>query len=152
MTKINAGDFGPARGKITPSDLEADIALLTIASAEIIDVRDDEAESGSRRSLCLNFEETGDKALWPNKSNIDTLTLMLGDETDGWLGKVIPVEKANVPYRGQTYYKVRIMDAEEWAEVFKEAGMRYPYKTVKQERVIANKASAKDAVKSAKRK
>lgn len=152
MAKINASDFGPARGKITPNDLEADIALLTISSAEVIDVPDEEAESGVRRSLCLNFEETGDKALWPNKSNIETLAALLGDETDGWLGKVVPVEKAHVPFRGQTYYKVRIMDASEWEDVFKEAGVKYPYKSVKQERVIANKASAKDAVKSAKRK
>lgn len=129
MAKINASAFGGSRGKLTPEDIDGEVALVTISSAEQIEVDDEESPSGKRLSLCLHFEESGDdKALWLNKTQVETLVLILGDDTDGWLGKVVPVEVADVRFRGRTFRKVRVMAADEWRGVWGEVQQPYPYK------------------------
>lgn len=114
MGRINADDFGSSTPKITPDDLEQDVAILTVAAFETVDVEDDNAEGGKRKTATLTFEETEDRVLWLNKGMVEALVERLGDDPDKWVGKRVPVEKYNARFRGKTYPKVRVMMAEEW--------------------------------------
>jgi hypothetical protein len=129
MGKLNSQNYNPSRPKLAPDDLEGTAAILTIASAEEIDVQDPNRSEGFRKALVMNFEETEDKALWPNATMTQTLILMLGDDTDEWVGKTIPVEARNVRYNGETHHKVCILEGREWKGAYGEAGVTYPYKS-----------------------
>ncbi len=117
MGRISADDFGSSTPKLTPDDLEADVAILTVADFETVDVDDDNAEGGKRKSATLTFEETEDRVLWLNKGMIEALIERLGDNTDKWKGQKVPVEKYTARFRGKSYPKVRVMMAEEWDDV-----------------------------------
>lgn len=124
MGKVNADDFGSSTPKITPDDLEGDFAILTVADYESVEVDDDEAEGGKRKSATLTFEETEDKVLWLNKGMIEDMISQYGDDSDDWKGKQVPVEKYVAKYRGKSFPKVRVMPTEEWDKAFKEAGIK----------------------------
>lgn len=128
MGKLNTGDYDNKRPKLEPSDLEGDAAILTIAHAEEIEVNDPERAAGFRKALVLQFEESEEKAMWPNASQTQTLILMLGDDTDEWIGKVIPVEAKDVRWGGKTHHKVAIMEPRFWEDAFEQAQLKYPYK------------------------
>lgn len=117
MGRISADDFGSSTPKLTPDDLEADVAILTVADFETVDVDDDNAEGGKRKSATLTFEETDDRVLWLNKGMVEALIERLGDNTDKWKGQKVPVEKYTARFRGKSYPKVRVMMAEEWDDV-----------------------------------
>jgi hypothetical protein len=125
MGKINPADFGSSTPKLGPDDLEGDAAMLTIATFETVEVDDEEAEGGKRNAATLTFKETDDKVLWLNKGMVESLVEQLGDDSDNWIGRVIPVEKYVARYRGQKYNKVRVVPSEEWPKAFKEAGVKY---------------------------
>lgn len=133
--KINLDDYGTSTPKITPEDLEGDFAILVVSGFESVDVDDDEAEGGKRKSATLTFEETEDKVLWLNKGMLESLCTQLGTDPDDWNGKQVPVEKYTAKFRGKSYPKVRVMPAEEWDKAFKEAGIKrkhpaaYPVKS-----------------------
>lgn len=145
--KVNAKDFGKSRPKLEPSDLEEEAAILLLATAEQLDLDDDEMEDGKRRSLVVTFEETGEKALWLNKTQVEAVMAYYGDDTDNWIGKPIPVEKAKVKFGNDTYHKVRICAEDDWADVFKAANRKAPRRVDTE--VVAEKAKS---AKSAKRK
>lgn len=122
---INPDDFGTSTPKLEPGDLEGDAAMLTIATFEMVEVDDDEAEGGKRNAATLTFEETDDKVLWLNKGMVETLCEQLGNDEEKWAGAIIPVEKYVARFRGKKYPKVRVVPSEEWAKAFKEAGRKY---------------------------
>ena len=81
---------------------------------EDVEVPDPAAPSGVRKSLTLTFTELPDKVLWLNKSQIETLVLRLGDDSDRWTGTTVPVESYVAEYRGQRFPKVRVVAEESW--------------------------------------
>lgn len=117
--KINPDDFGKSAPKITQDDLEGDVAILTIAAYEEIELDDPETDSGKRKSATLRFTETGDKVLWLNKNQIESLVERLGDNPDAWSGQRCPVEKVRTQFRGKSYDKVAVVHADEWDEYLK---------------------------------
>lgn len=128
MAKVDASEFGKSRPKLLPDDLEGDVAILTIAKFETVDLQDDEAEDGKRRSATLSFEETGDKVLWLNKTQIDALVERLGDESDDWTGKKVPVEKVVNTFGKNKYPKVVVVgDPDEW-DTYLNGGKKKPVK------------------------
>lgn len=114
--KRNASDYGSSRPKLTQEDFDGDFIVLTIASVEEVTVDDEDKEEGKRKSLVLTFDETGDKSLWLNVSQINALIERFGEDDDDWKGERVPVEKHTAEYMGKKYPKVRIMAAEEWDE------------------------------------
>lgn len=121
MSKVDASKFGSSKPKITPDDLEGDVAVLTISGYEEFDVDDASTESGKRRSAVLMFEQTEDRVLYLNKGMIETLVEKLGDDSDGWLGQQVPVEKHVAKFGNEKFPKVRVVPAEEWGEYIKPA-------------------------------
>lgn len=126
MAKVNPEEHGSSRPKVTWDDLEEDAAILTIKKAEMVEVDDDDQPSGKRRSLTLQFEETGDKVIWTNKTQVEALVAALGDESDDWLGQPVPVEKITTQYRNQSFKKVAVCPVEAWADLFESAGLPLP--------------------------
>jgi hypothetical protein len=122
--KVDPSQFGSSAPKLTQEDLEEDAAILTIEKYEEVKVDDDNAEDGKRQSATLTFRETGDKVLWLNKGQVETLVEQLGDDADAWTGQKIPVEKHTATFGSKKYPKVRVMPTEEWDKAFKEAGVR----------------------------
>ena len=114
MAKVNKSQFTSKHPKLEQDDLEKDAAVLTIESADVITVEDDEQESGERTSIVLSFKETEDKVMWPNPSEIGVLIDKLGDDTDKWVGKQVPVEKVTRKFKGRSYPKIGIVEADEW--------------------------------------
>ncbi len=121
MPKINPADFGQSRPKLEQDDFNGTFTVLTVAGVEEVNVTDDEAEDGKRRSLVMTFQETGDKSLWLNVTAIKTLCERLGDNTDKWVGQSVPVEKHTAEFRGKKFPKVRVALAEEWDDMLKQA-------------------------------
>jgi hypothetical protein len=122
--KVDTSKFGSSAPKLTPDDLEEDVAILTIDKYDEAEVDDEESDTGKRLSANLTFKETGDKVLWLNKGMAETLVDQLGDDADKWEGQKIPVEKHTAMFKGKKFPKVRVMLAEEWDKTFKAAGVR----------------------------
>ncbi len=122
---IEPGRFSGSRPRLEQDDLEEDVAILTIATVEEVNVKQD--DGGERPSLVCTFDETEDKALWLNVTQIKALVQMLGNDEKKWPGCKVPVERHEAEFRGKTYHKVRVMLADEWQGIFKEAGIRFPY-------------------------
>lgn len=118
MAKIGK-DYLGERPKLTPDLLEGNAAVLTIASVETFNF-------DNRDNLVLKFEETGDAALFVNRTMLDALIDGLGDETDEWVGSQVPVEVKTVknPQNGEDVEKVYVMDFAEWDEAFTAAGVK----------------------------
>jgi hypothetical protein len=120
--KVRTEDFGSSRPKLEPNDIE-EAAIVTVAGYEQGEVDDPERDSGKRITGCVWFEETGDKVIWLNKGMMDTLVEKLGDETDHWVGKQIPIERHTATYGNKKFPKVHIIPAEGWDKAFREAGI-----------------------------
>lgn len=120
MTKVNPDDYGSSKPKLTVDDFEEDVALLTIASFEGTEIDDDDAPEGKRNVAMLFFEESGDKAMYLNKTQLTYLVEGLGtNDTDKWAGMQIPVEIKRGKYRGKPYEKPHVVDPDEWDEYLK---------------------------------
>lgn len=122
--KINLGEYGSARPKLTQDDFEGDFTILTIATVEEVEVDDEEREGGKRKSLVMTFNETGDKSLWLNVTQLKHLIAQLGDDARKWLGQKIPVEKVKASFKGKSHDKVYVMDAEGWEDAFRSAKVK----------------------------
>lgn len=106
--EIDLNKYGNEREKFTQDDIEdGDVGIVTIASF-------DEFEVQGRQTAALTFEETGDKTLYPSKTDLKQLVEVLGKVPAKWIGKRIPVEKVKRSYGGKTFNKVGVCPAEEW--------------------------------------
>lgn len=101
--RINKGDFSNRRPKLEQEHLTDDVAILTIAEADVLTVEE-------RQAIVLSFEETGDHVLWPNGTEVNILIDFIGDDTDEWIGKRVAVEKVTRTYKGQAFDKVAIAE------------------------------------------
>lgn len=116
MGKLNRDDYGNRREKVTQDDLESEVAVVTIVEAEEVDATDSESPTGYRKALVLSFEEIPNKVLWPGAKEVHALIDQLGDDTDKWLGRKIPIERATVRFRGRDYDKVVVAPSAEWEQ------------------------------------
>jgi hypothetical protein len=122
MGKVDAGKYGSARPKILREDLQdGDFIVLTIANFDEATISDEE---GKRVTPYLEFQETGDKVLWLNKTQVGYLIEgMQSDDSDDWKGKKVPIEKVTNTYNGRKFDKVAIAAPERWEEYFDAAGI-----------------------------
>lgn len=118
MAKVNANDYGTKRDKLEVTDLTSDVAVLTLEQAEEIDIDDPSVAGGVRKAMVLSFTET-DKVLWLNRTQVGAMVEALGDDSDLWAGKSIPVQKVQTTFKGKTYHKVAVCPAAEWAGYLK---------------------------------
>lgn len=116
---VDPNAFGGGGPKLEPDDLEESVAVLTIAAYDEMDVDDSDRPGQTRRTACLRFEETEDKALWLNKTGIKTLVSRLGPDAAKWPGQKVPVERVTRSFRGQTVKKVDVMPEDEWDDYLK---------------------------------
>lgn len=120
MAKIDLNRFGGVRGtKLTPEDLDGDAAVLTIS--EYAEQRN--TGEGRRLSPVLRYSEAPEKLHYLNREQMERLVAKLGDDSDRWIGKRVPVAVEDVVYEGETFHKVYVMRPEEWEQAFKDAGL-----------------------------
>jgi hypothetical protein len=122
--KVDLNRYGTSRPKLEQDDFEGDFTIVTIATVEEAEVDDDEKEGGKRQSLVLTFNETGDKSLWLNVTQLKHLIAQMGDDARKWLGQKIPVEKVKASFKGKSFDKVYVMDADGWDNAFKAAKVK----------------------------
>lgn len=118
--KINKGDFSGKRPKLEQDHLEDDVAILTVASAEVVTVPETATEA-ERKSVVLSFEETGELVFWPTNKEVGQLIDRLGDDTDSWVGRKVPIEKVTRTYMGKSFAKVGVVGDDEWDVYMKPA-------------------------------
>jgi len=117
MAKVDPTKHGSSRPKLTVDDFEEDVAILTIASFEEAEIEDSDTAEGKRMIAMLFFEESGDKAMYLNKTQLEYLIEGLeSDDSDDWAGKQVPVEVKTGTFRGKKYEKPHIVDPDEWEE------------------------------------
>lgn len=127
MAKVDPTKHGSSRPKLSPSDLEEDVAILTIASYEEAEIDDADSPEGKRWIAMLFFEESGEKALYLNKTQIEYLIEGLeSDDSDDWPGKMIPIEVRRGRFRGTPYEKCHIVDPVEWTDYVEPAKPKKP--------------------------
>ena len=80
----------------------------------------------------LFFEESGDKAMYLNKTQMEYLIEGLeSNDSDDWAGKQVPVEVKRGKFRGTPYEKPYIVDPNEWDEYLKPKKQRRKSKKAK---------------------
>ncbi|MCL6507656.1 MAG: hypothetical protein K6T59_11565 [Bryobacteraceae bacterium] len=121
MPKVDPNRYGNRRPKLTLDDLEGgDYIVLTIAAFDEA-VFDD--EEGKRVTPFLEFQETGDKVLFLNATQVRYLVDGFGtDESDEWIGRPIPLEAQTVTFRGKRFEKLYIAPPERWDQLLAAAG------------------------------
>lgn len=120
-TKIGSDYLGGSRERLVPDDLEGDAAILTVADSDAFQLTRGKTKENC---LTLTFVETGDRALWINKTMLTALIDQLGDDRAAWVGKQVPVEVIDAEYEGTTTRKVYVMDSDDWDQAFKDAGVK----------------------------
>lgn len=93
----------------------------TVDSVERAEFDDDRRASGKRDAVVVHFVEYPDNPYFTNKTILKTIIAVLGDETDHWKGKQIPMERVKVPnpQTGDLVEKFYPMDAEEWPDALR---------------------------------
>lgn len=120
MAKVDPTKHGSSKPKLTVDDFEEDVAILTIASFEEAEIDDSEAPDGKRMLAMLFFEESGDKAMYLNKTQLEYLIEGLdSDDSDDWAGQQVPVEIKRGTFRGRKYEKPHVVDPDEWKDYLK---------------------------------
>lgn len=123
--KISAAKYGGLRGTpLAPEDLEGDAAVFTIQEFG------EQANSSDKRrqlSPVLRYAECPDKLHYLNREQIERIIPKLGDESDNWIGKQVPVAVEDVEGPAQSgngtqvYKKVYVMKPEKWDAAFRAA-------------------------------
>lgn len=127
MAKVDPNKHGSSKPKLTVDDFEEDVAILTIASFEEAEIDDTESPDGKRMLAMLFFEESGDKAMYLNKTQLEYLIEGLeSDDSDDWVNRQVPVEIKRGTFRGKKYEKPHVVDPEEWAEYLEPKPKRRP--------------------------
>lgn len=119
MGKVNQDRYGKSTPKLVPDDIDGDCVVLTIANFGEETFND---EGVTRITPYIDFEETGDKVLWLNKTQVGYLIERLGDESDRWKGAPVPIGRHDSQYNGKTHKKLWVMPPERWDDVLAEAG------------------------------
>jgi hypothetical protein len=97
---MNARSLYPGKW-LAAADLDGADMTLTIKSLE-----EEEISRGDPKWV-LGFREVK-KRLVLNKTNTDSIAVVLGDETDGWIGKRITLFSTEVDYKGDQVEAIRV--------------------------------------------
>jgi len=118
MGQVDLSRFGGIRGtKLTPEDLTGDIVIVTIKEYG------EQRNKGQGRTLSpvLRYEEAPEKLHYLNREMMERLVARLGDNTDRWIGKRVPIHAEDVDFEGKNFNKVYVMPPSEWDAAFKES-------------------------------
>lgn len=126
MAKADVNEMGKSGPKLTPEMLEGDAAVLTLTHAERVEVDDNESKTGKRVVWAMKFEETEEHVLYLNKTQLEYMVAVYGDESDHWIGKPVAVERHTSEFGKKKFDKVWVCAPESWASIFSEAGVRAP--------------------------
>ena len=122
MGKVDLNRYGGLAGaKMVPEDLDEDIAILTISEFG-------EQKNPEGISPVLRFQEAPDRLLYINRTQVEFLVKKLGDDSDNWIGRKIPVEKKEVEYNGKMFLKVYVMEPQDWDKTLRAATAPAPGK------------------------
>ncbi len=120
MGKIDLNRYGGLAGaKMVPEDLDEDIAILTISEFG-------EQKNPEGISPVLRFQEAPDRLLYINRTQVEYLVKKLGDDTDSWIGKKIPVERKEVEYNDKKFLKVYVMEPKDWDTILRASTPKIP--------------------------
>jgi hypothetical protein len=67
-----------------------------------------ENDGKTRSKPVMTFTEPNLKALVVNKTNFLTLAAAFGDNTEGWVGKMIQLVKMRVPFKGTLTDSIKV--------------------------------------------
>lgn len=126
MGKVNPQDFGKGRPKIEPDDLDGTSAVLEVDGygEEMFD--DPESPGGQRKAGYLTFvefpkQEDGSdrRVLWLNVTALRAIIHHYGDDSDDWIGQLVPVEEIRGTFKKTAYHKVVVVNPpEKWDDFF----------------------------------
>lgn len=112
--KLDMSRYGGMAGtKLTVDDLEADATVVTVAEFG-------EERNPDGYTPVLKFREVPEKKLYLNRTQLEYIVRRLGDDTDNWTGKRIPLEKKVVPYEGDRFPKVYVMEPDKWDDAIRQ--------------------------------
>lgn len=130
MARIIEDDGSTGRAKLDLASIRGRDVVLTIATAEQIEIEDKEQPAGVRRPIVLSFKEfpghegkDDAPVWWVNKTMRKTLIARLGNDLDRWIGQRVPYTKgkSHNPRTGETVDTLFAMNPEEWDEALKAA-------------------------------
>jgi hypothetical protein len=150
MSKVDDSRYSKARPKITQEDLaDGDFTVVTIVKFDEAPGTDDAGQK--RLTPFILTEEFGDKVLWLNRTQVRHLVDRLGDESDRWVGKRVPIVKHTATFGTDSFKKVVVPDTEEWDDLLAMASSESGEAVKKPRRMAAptakSKAKAKPAIK-----
>lgn len=122
---VDPNALGSSAPKLMPSDLDGDVAVLTISGYDTSEVDDPEKPTGKRLCAFITFEETGDKRVYLNKTMASVLVKRYGSDSGEWPGEPVVVE-VYTPRMGTRSFdpKVGIAPEEEWEKYLEQAGVK----------------------------
>ena len=125
--------LGQKKPSLKPESLDgADSTVLTISGVESVDIPDDDAEDGIRKSVRLDFEET-DLPYWPNKTGLRTVAEKYGAKPRDWIGErvALVVVRVNNPKTKKQQPALHVAQGEEFDDLLDKARTRTRKRVVK---------------------
>jgi len=117
---LDLSRFGGIQGtKLVPEDLEHDAAIVTISEYG------EQKNTGEGRSLSavLRYSEAPERLHYLNRTQLEYLVKKLGDDTDKWIGRKVPIHKIEIPFEDTKHLKVYVMEPKDWDQAFTDAGL-----------------------------
>jgi hypothetical protein len=146
-TMINPDEFGQGLPSLKVDDIgDADVAVLTVSEVE---TRELEQDGVQRQRLLLRFDEFPEKGYWCNVTAVKTLVGKLGNNEARWVGKSVPLVRANTT-NPQTKTKVDVLwvaSGEQWDDLIAQSSGRRKRGRPTKKAAAAKKASAKKTAK-----
>lgn len=124
MGKVNPKELGTGKPKVEQTDFEGDYTIATIVSVGRDQIEDESRPGGKRPVMYLQFKEFGDKVVFLNVTQANSMVTQLGDDDDAWVNQMVPLEKYTGSFGSKKFAKVGVMAPEEWDEAFREAGVK----------------------------
>lgn len=123
MANLKNAGFKKVVPSLKASDLKgAEATVITVKSAEV--VPNQNPGRGQRKNLLeIRSTEWPDRVFRPNQSGVSELISQLGEETDNWHGKKIPlvVEIATNPQTQEVGEVLHVAPSAQWKEVLADA-------------------------------
>ena len=87
-------------------DAEAGPLTLTIASVRAVTLKNRTGEEDEKPAI--DFAEKAARPMVLNKTNARAIAQMYGDDVQGWIGRKITVNRAQVDMAGSTVWALRV--------------------------------------------
>lgn len=123
MSNLKNAGFDKITPSLKASDLRgADSTVITVKRANVVPNRNP-GRNQRKNLLEIQSVEWPEKVLRPNNSGISELMSQLGEETEHWLGKKIPliVELAMNPQTNEEGEALHVATGAKWKEVLEDA-------------------------------